>query len=375
MSINASLSTKSLRLSLLALALVAQALRASDGHGTPEAHGDVGDDLMTEERQDLTSPTDAYLTLIAGNERFRLGKPRAKDLVGQRKAVAHGQHPYATIVSCMDSRTSSELIFDANLGDFFNVRIAGNVVNDDVLGSLEYAHKVAGAKLILVLGHTHCGAVKGAADDVVMGNLTGLVARIRPAIAAIPPDGKPRTSKNLEFVDRAGRMHVIMTVRLIRERSAILRDLQDRGQIDIIGGFYDLETGRVEFYRPLSGAGPVRTTTTLLNEEKGAVAEEGGHDGKAEDKHGAPSSGHGEESHGTPAEEQGHSAPAEKPGTSTPEVHDAHETPPAEAPANHTHEEGEPPAKHTPPAKAKPAPIVPVEDSEPAEPAPAGHGH
>ena len=165
----------------------------------------------------------------------------------------------------MDSRTAVEQVFDLGLGDVFSLRIAGNIINDDVLGSLEYAHKVAGAKLIVVLGHSHCGALKGAADDVVFGNLTSLLARIKPAVVGVPADSKPRTSKNLKFVDDVGRLNVILAVRQIRERSPVLRELHDRQAIDLIGGFYDLETGKVEFYRPLVGATPAPASAPVAD--------------------------------------------------------------------------------------------------------------
>ena len=212
--------------------------------------------IVTEPEQASMSPADALERLYQGNDRFVSGHRLTRDWPAQVHGTAHGQHPFATIVSCMDSRTAVEQIFDLGMGDVFSIRLAGNVINDDVLGSLEYAHKVAGAKLIVVLGHSHCGAMKGAADDVVLGNLTSLLAHVKPAVVGIPNDGSPRTSKNLKFVDQVGRLNVILAVRLIRERSAVLRELHDRQTIDIIGGFYDLETGKVEFYTPLIGADP-----------------------------------------------------------------------------------------------------------------------
>jgi carbonic anhydrase len=221
--------------------------------------------VLTEADQTLMTPTEAFIRLQEGNNRFRAGQRAARDWPAQVKATAHGQHPFASIVSCMDSRTAVEHVFDLGLGDVFSLRLAGNIINDDVLGSLEYAHKVAGAKLIVVLGHSHCGAMKGAADDVVFGNLTSLLARIKPAVVGVPADGKPRTSKNLKFVDDVGRLNVILAVRQIRERSIVLRELHDRQAIDIIGGFYDIETGKVEFYRPLVGAAPVPAQTSAAD--------------------------------------------------------------------------------------------------------------
>ncbi|WP_404424154.1 carbonic anhydrase family protein [Nibricoccus sp. IMCC34717] len=298
-------------LAAVSLAWLAPApLGANDGPTVTEI---AESGVMTEEAQDQTSPIQAFERLQAGNERFRTGKLRPKNLVLQREALAHGQHPFASIVSCMDSRTSVEFLFDANLGDLFNCRVAGNLINDDILGSLEYAHKVAGAKLLVVLGHSSCGAIKGAADNVVLGNLTPLCAKLKPAIAAIPDDGQPRNSKNHDLIDRAGRMNVIQVVRAIRDRSPVLREMQDRGQIDIIGAFYDLDTGRVEFYRPLQGAGPIRTTTTLLKEERAeSPAAKAPHPGD----------------HAT------HEAHDEKPEASPPEPEPAH----AEADAHAEHE-------------------------------------
>ena len=220
---------------------------------------------MTEADQTLMSSSAAFIRLQEGNARFLAGRRAARDLPAQVKATAHGQHPFASIVSCMASRTAVEHVFDLGLGDVFSLRLAGNIINDDVLGSLEYAHKVAGAKLIVVLGHSHCDAMKGAADDVVLGNLTSLLARIKPAVVGVPAYGKPRTSKNLKFVDDVGRLNVILAIRQIRERSIVLRELHDRQAIDIIGGFYDIETGKVEFYRPLVGAAPVPAPTSAAD--------------------------------------------------------------------------------------------------------------
>ena len=233
--------------------------------------------VVTEADQTLMSPSAAFIRLQEGNARFLAGRRAARDLPAQVKATAHGQHPFASIVSCMDSRTAVEHVFDLGLGDVFSLRLAGNIINDDVLGSLEYAHKVAGAKLIVVLGHSHCGAMKGAADDVVLGNLTSLLARIKPAVVGVPADGKPRSSKNLKFVDDVGRLNGILAVRQIRERSIVLRELHDRQAIDIIGGFYDIETGKVEFYRPLVGAAPVPSPTSAADSVTPAAAAKSAH--------------------------------------------------------------------------------------------------
>jgi carbonic anhydrase len=217
---------------------------------SPFPDGTAG--VITRAEQVTTSPSEALQRLKEGNARFLTGRHKEYNLRAQVKATAAGQFPFATIVSCMDSRTSVEHVFDLGLGDVFSIRIAGNIVDEEVLGSLEYAHKVAGAKLIVVMGHSHCGAVKGAVDDVVLGNLPQLLARIKPAVQAVPEDSTPRNSHNHAFVDRVARMQVIFGIRAIRERSVVLRELHDAGKIDIVGAFYDLDTGKVEFYRPLS---------------------------------------------------------------------------------------------------------------------------
>ena len=151
-------------------------------------------------------------------------------------------------MSCIDSRQPIEIVLDQGVGDIFSARVAGNVLNDDILGSMEFACKASGAKLIAVIGHSNCGAVKGAIDDVQLGNLTGLLGKIKPAIDTVPADVQPRTSKNHDFVDQVSEANVRQVIKEIRERSPILREMQDNGQIGLVGGMYDLSTGKVEFY-------------------------------------------------------------------------------------------------------------------------------
>ena len=160
-----------------------------------------------------------------------------------------GQYPFATILSCIDSRVSSELIFDQGIGDIFSARVAGNIVNEDLLGSMEFACKLAGTRVIVVLGHTSCGAVKGACDDAKLGNLTALVSKIKPAVTAVtqPEDPKLRNSKNLEFVDRVAEMNVNLTLEDIRKKSPVLKEMEDNGEIQIRGAMYDINTGEVTF--------------------------------------------------------------------------------------------------------------------------------
>ena len=166
------------------------------------------------------------------------------------KASAPGQYPIAVVLSCIDSRQPIELVLDQGIGDIFSARVAGNILNDDVLGSMEFACKVAGAKLIAVIGHSNCGAIKGAIDNVELGNLTGLLIRIKPAIHQVPDDGQPRNSKNHEFVDKVSEANVRLVLRQIRERSPVLREMLDQGKIGLVGGMYDLSTGEVHFYEP-----------------------------------------------------------------------------------------------------------------------------
>lgn len=183
-----------------------------------------------------------------GNERFADGKGTQRNTLKHVKATAKGQYPLASVVSCIDSRAPAELVFDQGIGDLFNARVAGNIVNEDILGSLEFASKVAGSKLIVVLGHTSCGAIKGACDDAKLGNLTGLLAKIKPAVASIPADGQDRTSKNYAFVEKVAEMNVRMTVAAIREKSPVLKEMEGKGEIRIVGAMYDVATGKVAWY-------------------------------------------------------------------------------------------------------------------------------
>jgi carbonic anhydrase len=170
----------------------------------------------------------------------------SRDYRDQQRTSAAGQYPAAVVLGCIDSRAPAELIFDAGIGDTFNARIAGNVVNDDLIGSLEFACAVAGARVILLFGHTACGAIKGAIDDVEMGNLTGLLARVKPAISATAFDGE-RSSKSAAYVDAVARTNVVLGLDGIRRRSPILADLEKKGAIQIVGAMYDLTAGNVEF--------------------------------------------------------------------------------------------------------------------------------
>lgn len=205
---------------------------------------------MTEEKLFSLTPDKVLSSLMAGNARFAAGETTAQDITARRAAAAKGQHPEAVILSCLDSRVPVEMIFDKGIGDVFVGRVAGNVGDKDQLGSMEYATKLAGAKLVMVLGHTSCGAVKGACDDAKLGHLTGLLAKIRPAVKAVKdvPVGQ-RTSANHAFVNKVATENVRETVANIRRRSPILAGLEKSGQIKIVGGMYDLQTGKVSLVK------------------------------------------------------------------------------------------------------------------------------
>ncbi|CAN5515665.1 carbonic anhydrase family protein [soil metagenome] len=206
--------------------------------------------ITTKKMQAEVTPQQALQALKDGNARFVSGKP--KNQQNYRKQVAFtakGQAPHYAIVSCLDSRVSVDDIFDLNNGDAFNARIAGNIVNEDILGSLEFATAATGADVIVVLGHSNCGAVKGACDDVKLGNLTGLLNKIQPAVFEIGKDWKngEKNSKNHEFVEAVGHENVELQMGVIKEKSPILKDLIDKGQVIMVGAVYDLETGKVTF--------------------------------------------------------------------------------------------------------------------------------
>ena len=206
----------------------------------PAAKGSV---VQTKESQAAMTPVKALDALKEGNKRFRAGTSVQKDLMAKVKASAPQQYPFAVVLGCMDSRVPAEAVFDQSIGDVFNIRVAGNVVNVDNLGSLEYAAKVIGVKTIVVLGHTACGAVKGAIDDVKLGNLTELVGKIQPAIKA----SGPGTSKDYAYVDKVGEANVRLAMKEIRAKSPVLKEMLDAGSVGMVGAMYDLKTGAVAF--------------------------------------------------------------------------------------------------------------------------------
>jgi carbonic anhydrase len=201
---------------------------------------------VTREIRDAMSPEEIIERAKAGNRRFREGTRVERDFLSEQRATAAGQYPAAVLLGCIDSRSPAEIIFDLGLGYIFNCRVAGNVENPDVLGSLEFATRVAGAKVVLVLGHGGCGAVKGAIDGATLGNLTQLLAKIRPAIDATAYEGE-RTSKNPEFVDAVARKNIELTIASIRSKSPVIAELEREGAVRVTGAFHHLSTGVVEF--------------------------------------------------------------------------------------------------------------------------------
>src|SRR5262245_55253885 len=181
-----------------------------------------------------------------GNDRFRRGERKNRNYLGEQKASAKGQYPAAVLLSCIDSRAPAEVIMDLGLGDIFNCRVAGNIENDDILGSMEFACKVAGAKVVLVMGHTACGAVKGAIANAQLGNLTGLLAKIQPAVQATTYSGE-KSANNYGYVDGVARKNVELALANIRKKSPVLVELAEKGTIKMVGAMYNLETGAVDF--------------------------------------------------------------------------------------------------------------------------------
>ena len=203
---------------------------------------------LTKAERDRMTPDQIIQAMKLGNERFRKGqRTRQEEYLAQQRASAKSQYPAAVILSCIDSRAPAEMIMDLGIGDVFNARVAGNVANDDVFGSMEFACQVAGTKVILVMGHTGCGAIKGAIDRVQLGNLTGLLAKIQPAVDATSYQGE-RSAKNYAFVDAVARKNVELTMAEIHSRSAVIAALETKGAVKIAGAMYNLETAEVDFF-------------------------------------------------------------------------------------------------------------------------------
>jgi carbonic anhydrase len=202
--------------------------------------------VLTKAQRDKMTPDEVLALMKKGNKRFNSGRREDHNYLAQQRATASGQNPVAVLLSCIDSRAPAETIMDLRIGDIYNSRVAGNIENPDILGSMEYACKVTGAKVVLVMGHTGCGAVKGAIDKAELGNLTGLLAKIRPAVDATTYTGE-RSSKNYDFVDAVARKNVDMTIASIRKNSPVLAGMESSGAIKIAGAMYSLQTGVVDF--------------------------------------------------------------------------------------------------------------------------------
>jgi carbonic anhydrase len=215
--------------------------------GTGTLSGIAYADALTKAQRDKLTPDEILEHMKKGNKRFYTGQPMDHDFLAQQRTSAAGQYPAAVLLSCIDSRASAETIMDLRIGDIFNSRVAGNVENPDILGSMEFACKVAGAKVVLVMGHTACGAIKGAIDNAQLGNLTGLLAKIKPAVAATTYAGE-KTSKNYEFVDAVARKNVEITITNIRKDSPVLAEMESSGAIKIAGAMYNLKTGVMDFF-------------------------------------------------------------------------------------------------------------------------------
>ena len=203
-------------------------------------------DALGKEKRDKMTPDEILAAFKRGNANFSKGLRTSRNYINEQKASAKGQYPSAVILSCIDSRAPAEVILDLGIGDIFNARVAGNIANDDILGSMEFACKLSGAKVVLVMGHTACGAIKGAIDNAELGNLTGLLAKIRPAVEGTSYAGE-RSSKNYGFVDAVARKNVELTIASIRRDSPVLAGMESGGAIKIAGAMYDLKTGVIDF--------------------------------------------------------------------------------------------------------------------------------
>jgi carbonic anhydrase len=204
-------------------------------------------ETQTQATQANMTPAEALARLKEGNARFVANRRVERDLAEQVRITGSGQYPFAIVLGCVDSRVPPEVIFDQGIGDIFSARIAGNFVNADILGSMEFATKVVGARLIFVLGHSHCGAIMGAVDGAELGNLTGLLTKLKPAVEAVASPEGQRSSQDAAFVQQVAEKNVELTIEAIQQQSPVLKEMLDNGEIEIAGGMYDVETGEVTF--------------------------------------------------------------------------------------------------------------------------------
>lgn len=230
--------------------------RSNEQPVSPSGDGARRAVTQTADTQAALTPADSLRLLKEGNARFVAGEMIDRDLPEQVSQTADGQYPHAVVLSCIDSRVPPELVFDQGIGDLFTPRVAGNFVNTDILGSMEFATALAGSKLVVVLGHTACGAVTGACDGVEMGNLTHLLSNLAPAVHQVTDGDGPRDASNPAFVDRVARANVKLTVQHVLDRSPVMRDLVEQGSLMVVGAMYDVKTGEVAFFEeaPLGGA-------------------------------------------------------------------------------------------------------------------------
>jgi carbonic anhydrase len=239
---SSSISTTFITIGALLIGTVILNTGCSDNKPKREQH------VLTEERRAELSPQDMIQILQKNNQSFVDDEWIDWDFRHEQVETSGGQYPGAIVLSCIDSRAPAEIIFNLGIGDIFNARVAGNILDEDMAGSMEYACKVAGSKIIIVMGHTNCGAVKGAIDQVELGNLTQLLAKIKPAIDAVQNIEGERTTKNSAFVNAVAKKNVMLTMKNIRESSPVLKKMEDNNEIDIIGAMYDVESGKVEFF-------------------------------------------------------------------------------------------------------------------------------
>ncbi|MFA9408715.1 MAG: carbonic anhydrase family protein [Candidatus Dadabacteria bacterium] len=239
---SSSISTTFITIATLLIGTVILNTGCSDNKPKREQH------VLTEERRAELSPQDMIQILQKNNQSFVDDEWIDWDFRHEQVETSGGQYPGAIVLSCIDSRAPAEIIFNLGIGDIFNARVAGNILDEDMAGSMEYACKVAGSKIIIVMGHTNCGAVKGAIDQVELGNLTQLLAKIKPAIDAVQNIEGERTTKNSAFVNAVAKKNVMLTMKNIRESSPVLKKMEDNNEIDIIGAMYDVESGKVEFF-------------------------------------------------------------------------------------------------------------------------------
>lgn len=239
-------------ISILALVVIATFMACNNSNQEENMQAQVDQPkplvqaVLTKEQRDALTPDEIIQDFKEGNERFVNNNLTTRDHSAQVRKSATGQFPKAVVLSCLDSRVPVEDVFDRGIGDIFVGRVAGNFVNEDLLGSMEFGCKVAGAKVILVLGHEHCGAIKSAIDDVKLGNITAMLSKIRPAVEKVAYDGD-RSSKNEEFVHKVCESNVMHTIEQIRANSPILKEMEEKGEIKIVGAVYDMDSGKVSF--------------------------------------------------------------------------------------------------------------------------------